>query len=175
MKKIVLILAAAMAVMSCSEKPTEVEEPFSIVDTFWFNDTNSGYIGTGLGFYEGNEALIMWITSPSRYMVGIYDYVYHADRKEFFLYGKKGYVYVDGYTEDIADRGYSLNDAGGTIDLSSMTLDLYMNYDEPDENFFGVFEYTEDDLSDDLPKSGNIPVRMSDDIFDTFSDVLSYE
>ena len=175
MKKIVLILAAAMAVTACSEKPTDVEESFSIVDTFWFNSTKSGLVGTGLGFYDDGDALLIMMESPSTYMVCYYDYIFDSAKNEFLLYGNGGFVYADGYIEDIADRGYSLNDAGGIIDLSSMTLDLYMNYGESDESYYGMFEYTEDDMSDDLPKSGDIPIRMSENIFDSFSDVLSYE
>lgn len=175
MKKIFLILAAAMAVTACSDNQTEIEVPFNIENTFWYNSTNTDYMGTGLGFYEDGEAMLMWIISPSRYLVGIYDYIYNSVEKEFFLYGKNGYLYIDGYTEDIADRGYSLNNAGGTVDDSETKLSLYMKYGEPDENFFGVFDYTEDDMSTDLPKSGNIPVCSGADIYSGFLNIVSHD
>lgn len=138
MKRIILILVAAMAVL-CAVSCEKEEQGFRIDGTTWYAEDASvsgddmSAMSVMLAFTESEAVLnllyLRLYPETGTMMINIfYDYDFDAPTGRVAMRGKRGDVWIDDVTASFDDIGYTVEDATAVLDEELMTLRVSMQF-----------------------------------------------
>lgn len=160
MKKIVLILVAALAVL-CAVSCEKEEQGFRIDGTTWYAEDASvsgddmSAMSVMLAFTESeavfNILYLRLYPETGTMMINIfYDYDFDAPTGRIAMRGKRGDVWIDDSQMSFEELGYKVEDAYALLDEELMTLSVSMQF-----GTVTLFPYEEETKSLDGELSGS--------------------